>query len=96
MHKIEKSAYSIVLDVISFSASVKSRDCEQNLVWLGLNSQFWRVPRPKYMMLVHENLEFWIFQIASENVASGINIAINLNTTFWNPNIHALIVVAPP
>ena len=65
LKKIDKIAYSIVLDVISRYGSVKSRDFEQYLVWLGLNSQFYRVPKPKYMPTIHENLEFSIFQTAS-------------------------------
>ena len=65
LKKIDKTALSIVLGVVSLSGNGKSGDLEQNLVWLGLNSKFLRVPRPKYMMLVHENLEFSIFQTAS-------------------------------
>ena len=40
LKKIDKTALSIVLGVVSLSASEKSGDLEQNLVWLGLNSQF--------------------------------------------------------
>ena len=58
LKKIEKIAFFIVLGVVSLSGSGKSGNLEQNLVWLCLNSQFLRVPRPKYMLLVHENLEF--------------------------------------
>ena len=65
LKKIDKIAFSIVLGVVYLSASGKSGNFEQNLVWLGLNFQFWRVRRPIYMMLVHENLEFSIFQTAS-------------------------------
>ena len=38
LKKIDKIAYFIVFGVISLSGSVKSRDFEQSLVWLGLNS----------------------------------------------------------
>ena len=63
--KIDKIAYSIVLGVIFLYGSVKSRDFEQFLVCLGLNFQFYCVPKPKYMMTIHENIEFSIFQTAS-------------------------------
>ena len=66
MKKIDKTAFSTTLGVVSLSRSGKSGDFEQNLVWLGLNSHLKRVPMPNYMMLVHEILEFSIFQTASE------------------------------
>ena len=42
LKKIEKIAYSIVLGVISLSRNIESRDFEQYLVWLGLNSHLAR------------------------------------------------------
>lgn len=38
LRKIDKIAYSIVLGVMSLSGSVKSREFDPYLVWLGLNS----------------------------------------------------------
>ena len=66
LKKTDKIANFIALWVISFSGTVKSRDFERYIVWLGLYSLFLRVPRPKYMMPIHENLEFSIFQKASK------------------------------
>ena len=40
LKKIDKIAFSIVLGVVSLSVIGKSGNFEQNLVWLGLNSQF--------------------------------------------------------
>ena len=62
---IEKVAYSIVLGVIILYGSLEYSDFEQYFVWLGLNSQFWRIHRSKFMITIPENLEFSIFQIAS-------------------------------
>ena len=40
LKKIDKIAFSLVLGVISLTGRGKSGDFEQNLLWLGLNSQF--------------------------------------------------------